>query len=531
MNTRHNFFLVTALFSIALGQAQTLKVTTAATPTTSTQGASTSLYVGTGAGNSATNSGNESTFVGFNSGYSNVGGYFNSFFGHNSGKLNTTGHNNAFAGNGTGEKNTTGYFNTFLGSKAGYNNKDGYKNTFIGSQSGYNNIGSNSTNQGHENTFIGYQSGYKNATGHDNMFLGNLSGYHNTDGNENTFIGSRAGQTNKASGSTFIGFRSGYLNNGGANNTAIGINALSTNQSGQNNVAIGKDAGKNILGNYNTIIGSNILGTSTMNNHVIIGDGEGNERIFIKENGYTGIGDYSGIDNNVPWHKLEISTNVSDQYASIGVYNRLGQGRLLLAHAGADFEWCDQSKKGDAVIGVGKKTVNTPSVQSTNLILANESEGEIKFVTSNLADFWQSKVRLKINKSGKVLIGPNVGDAIAPTSAGTNVDVSNYSLFVDGGILTEEVRVSLKSNWQWADYVFEKDYDLKSLNEVEDYIHTNGHLPNVPSAAQVAEEGIELGEMTKIQQEKIEELTLYLIQQQKEIEALKVMVKALSQKQ
>ncbi len=133
--------------------------------------------------------------------------------------------------------------------------------------------------------------------------------------------------------------------------------------------------------------------------------------------------------------------------------------------------------------------------------------------------------QLKFN--GKVGIG---SVTTFPTTAGA-VNVSNYKLFVTGGILTDEVRVNSSSSGTWADYVFNKDYELKSLEEVEKFINENGHLPNVPSAAQVKEEGIALGEMAKIQQEKIEELTLYLIQQSKQIDELKAQVKELQRKQ
>lgn len=121
---------------------------------------------------------------------------------------------------------------------------------------------------------------------------------------------------------------------------------------------------------------------------------------------------------------------------------------------------------------------------------------------------------------GKVCIGGDTANpfGIVPVTA-AGVTVSGYSLYVKGGILTEEVRVSAAGTW--ADYVFHKDYNLKPLSEVEDFIKENGHLPNVPSAAQVKEEGIALGEMSKIQQEKIEELTLYLIQLSKENAELK----------
>ncbi|CAD0006675.1 hypothetical protein [Flavobacterium chungangense] len=98
-----------------------------------------------------------------------------------------------------------------------------------------------------------------------------------------------------------------------------------------------------------------------------------------------------------------------------------------------------------------------------------------------------------------------------------------YRLSVKGKVRAEEVKVYNT----WADYVFAKNYDLKPLTKVEEYIAQNGHLPNVPSAKEITEKGLELGEMAKIQQEKIEELTLYLIQQNKEIEELKSQMKLL----
>lgn len=146
--------------------------------------------------------------------------------------------------------------------------------------------------------------------------------------------------------------------------------------------------------------------------------------------------------------------------------------------------------------------------------------------------------QLKFN--GKVGVGYGFGDF--PAMAGA-VNVSAYNLFVNGGILTEEVRVMLKNDW--ADYVFAEDYNLAKLEEVEAFIKENKHLPNVPSAKEVAENGIELGEIATIQQEKIEELTLYIIEQNSinkeqakqlekqhsEIEVLKEQVKLLLESQ
>lgn len=97
-----------------------------------------------------------------------------------------------------------------------------------------------------------------------------------------------------------------------------------------------------------------------------------------------------------------------------------------------------------------------------------------------------------------------------------------YNLLVKGGILTEKVKVALSSSADWADYVFEPSYTLMPLEQVESYTIVNKHLPNVPSADEMAAGGLDVSETSKIFMEKIEELTLYLIDLNKEVKALKV---------
>jgi uncharacterized coiled-coil protein SlyX len=120
---------------------------------------------------------------------------------------------------------------------------------------------------------------------------------------------------------------------------------------------------------------------------------------------------------------------------------------------------------------------------------------------------------------GNILTDANIGIGTSNFVDGANT----YRLSVKGKVRAEEVKVYNT----WADYVFNPAYELPTLKQVESYIAQNGHLPNVPSAKEITERGLELGEMSKIQQEKIEELTLYLIQQNKEIEELKSQMKAL----
>ena len=87
----------------------------------------------------------------------------------------------------------------------------------------------------------------------------------------------------------------------------------------------------------------------------------------------------------------------------------------------------------------------------------------------------------------------------------------------DGLLYARKMKVNLDN---WPDYVFETNYPLLSLKEIESYINSNGHLPNVPSAEEVEKNGVDLGEANKILLQKVEELTLHLIEQNKRIEAL-----------
>ena len=103
-------------------------------------------------------------------------------------------------------------------------------------------------------------------------------------------------------------------------------------------------------------------------------------------------------------------------------------------------------------------------------------------------------------------------------AVGTTTVPSGYNMAIDGKLVTEEVRVELSTNW--PDYVFTDTYSLRSLEALEKYIEEKGHLPNIPDAATVAEEGIALGEMNRLLLEKIEELTVYILQQEQRIQTL-----------
>jgi hypothetical protein len=121
-----------------------------------------------------------------------------------------------------------------------------------------------------------------------------------------------------------------------------------------------------------------------------------------------------------------------------------------------------------------------------------------------------------INSNGVVGIGTTDYDQFGKSSGN-----KTYRLYVKGGIRAEHIKVDLKPGGLWYDHVFNKDYNLMSFAELEAYINAHHHLPDVPSEAEVRANGVDMLEMDAILLKKIEELTLYMLQLQKQNEALK----------
>lgn len=152
-----------------------------------------------------------------------------------------------------------------------------------------------------------------------------------------------------------------------------------------------------------------------------------------------------------------------------------------------------QPNQGNVVVGTtGSNTTSTLHVSSD----AGENPLRVQLIGST---------KFLIDSTGTVLVN------------GFNKK-PGYEFNVDGQIACEEVLVQNSTNW--PDYVFDAQYDLPTLEEVEHHITNFKHLPSVPSAAEIEANGIELAEMEKTILRKVEELTLYVIQQSKEIKAL-----------
>ncbi len=293
----------------------------------------------------------------------------------------------------------------------------------------------------------------------------------------------------------------------GTTKTAFGVNAVAM----PNSVSVGVGAGQFSSGlGSNLYLGLNsgkgmsatILNSGNLNTFVGSGSGQfntnGNSNSFFGER--SGQSNGSGIGN------VAFGSNAGNS-------NNGGNYNTYIGYGAA----CEEIATGsnNVFIGAFAGFSTNPDI-SNQLVIGNFENNQLIS-----GDFLASTLKL----NGKVGIG---GTALTyfgnfPITSGAVNNVANYNLFVKGGILTEEIRVSIATTW--ADYVFSKDYKMPSLPELEKQIQVKGHLPNMPSAQEVAANGIELGEMAKMQQEKIEELTLYIIQINKELQELKAKIK------
>jgi hypothetical protein len=232
---------------------------------------------------------------------------------------------------------------------------------------------------------------------------------------------------------------------------------------------IGIYSGSNFIGHMANE-GDNLLINARLGN---IFGGTTGDLIMQYENGSFTSSGRVGIGTNVPAGKLDV-------YGTSGELFRVGDASQYI-HLYKDFIQFISS-------GVGKYFMQ---LAGNNLTLAN-SNG---------------------NGTGNLFIyGNQVG-------IGTSNPALGYKLSVAGKAICEELKVQLSGSW--PDYVFNNNYKLTSLNDLEKYIRQNKHLPNLPSAKEVETEGISVGDMQKRMVEKIEELTLYVLQLQKEIETLK----------
>lgn len=231
----------------------------------------------------------------------------------------------------------------------------------------------------------------------------------------------------------------------------------------------------------------------------------------IRNNGRIIIGDEHSND-----HKFQVYSNTLANTTSVFGNS---SGRLEISTVGVAGSYEPNSIAGDLVLKrLGPHSHNL-SFFLGGIIPANSSPtvwNNFKFKFSS----GTSPYSLLIYNTGKVTMGTEL------------YDDSGYRLFVKDGIKTEKVKVEIASANGWADYVFEEDYNLMNLSDLKIFIDKNKHLPNIPSTAEVLDNGgVELKDITVKLLEKVEELTLYILQQQEEIKKLNLDIESLKSNQ
>lgn len=302
----------------------------------------------------------------------------------------------------------------------------------------------------------------------------------------------------------------------------------------------------NYSSHTNTLLnlnGGNVgIGTTSPSQKFVVSNGgaEGLEVYTNQPNGTVGLQVYNRSTS--AYNKMELDASqfaLMNGNVGIGITNPLAM--LHISDAGSSSNAYAQFN-GDLIIqgNPGNRTSTTGAslefVTPANTDGSNPwGQGRIITVAGNTYSG---------NATGKMILGTrrwfdkgtgigtswNYGDDIVITGdgsvgVGTTTTPAGYKFAVAGNVIAESMTVKLQANW--PDYTFKKDYKLMPLSELKTYVDKNQHLPEVPSAAEVAKDGQNLGEMNKLLLKKVEELTLYLIEKDKQIKEISDQLKVI----
>ncbi|MFN3848006.1 MAG: hypothetical protein ACK4NY_01195 [Spirosomataceae bacterium] len=191
--------------------------------------------------------------------------------------------------------------------------------------------------------------------------------------------------------------------------------------------------------------------------------------------------------------------------------------------------WVNSMVPGASGMFFSQMNSGSPTSQSNGKVLSVDDRGFVILVPDVVGSGGGTTVINSNWSSNNGILQPDNNARVAIGGGITSYPVG-YNLFVKGGILAERVRVAVANSDKWADYVFEPSYKLRPLREVEQFIKLNKHLPNVPSAGEMAKNGLDILEVSAKLMEKVEELTLYMIELEKKNNALEQRLKDLENK-
>ena len=253
--------------------------------------------------------------------------------------------------------------------------------------------------------------------------------------------------------------------------------------------------------------------------------GVGTETPLEKLHLYNGTLQFShlGSMDNVDILKIAESTSYNE-FTLQGMFKEYGETGNALKFRSI---WRDNLfyLRGDGHVGFG---TNTPL---TNFHVRTSSGNTAMLLETSTGKRWKTQVG---GSTGNFYIinYSSLSDQLHFTFSpdgklGIGTTTPSSKLDVKGTIKATEIKVESTGG---ADFVFEEDYQLKSLEEVDQFVQENKHLPDIPSAKQMEEEGVGLAEMNKLLLQKVEELMLYTIEQQKLIQTQKQQLQLFEQR-
>ncbi len=329
--------------------------------------------------------------------------------------------------------------------------------------------------------------------------------------------------------------------------TSIGANDIS-----QASLLVGTELkGIGIDENEIMNVGSNLyIGTTSPDDHLYFKVGEGQHRMVIKgDTGFVGIGTTNPLTT---LHLNATTTIANNEIANAtllvgGTEAGIGIDANEIVNTGGNLHVGTLDENAHLYFKVGDSQLRMSIKGDTGYVGIGTSEPEAFFHVRSRLDVGKGKTpalmigekddkcmaldsneigafndgewsTLYLNASGST--ANTIMNNDGPGMVGIGTTSPDEKLTVNGNIHTKEVRIDLLN---WSDFVFEENYSLPSLLEVEQFIAQNGRLQDIPSAKDVETNGILLGDMNARLLQKIEELTLYTIAQEKEINRLKAL--------
>ena len=272
---------------------------------------------------------------------------------------------------------------------------------------------------------------------------------------------------------------------------------------------------------------------STSGQNAFIAQVNGSSKLTVNSNGSVSVGAATTGPANGMYVNGNVNIGTTASSSRLQVNSTSGQNAFIAQVNGSNKFMVNSNGS----VSVGAATtgpangmyvngnVNIGTTSSSSRLQVNSASGQAAFTAQV-----NGSTKLSVNSNGSVSVGstssgPANGMYISGSVGIGTTGTHDYKLAIAGKMIAEEVVVKLQANW--PDYVFDESYELKSLAEVEQFIKEHKHLPNIPSAKEVEENGISVGKINTVLMEKVEELTLYILQLNQTIDSQNERIKIL----